>query len=697
MSTPVTKSTSKKGDSSQKVTVPSSSAGNTAASTSTGSATQPGSASATQKWYKTLGTFESRVPATRGVQHSANTTQIAVNVPVATAPTLASSTTEVSTKQHSTSKSNNNSTKQHSSSKSRSKSDSSKQTSSRGVSEVIPALTATAPVVAAVVPVVAAAVPVVAPKTRHSSKNKSSSKSKSKKHSRKDEKKTAPSKGEKSRNVELVANKGEKNTKGDKTKKDDRSRKREAINKCDVDSSCSSSSSSCSRSSRSSSCSSSSSSSSSSCSRSSSPSSCSSRSSKTSCSKSSKSSESCSSVSSSSCSDGDQSCTDCPNQGDLCRPLTLGDLFAVWQSKRAGDEARRTAKEILREVPCLPSCIGQKFWPEFDSNPVIGECPGEHQHKFCAVTQYCADDDGVKLEEFHFKIADLPHRGASCGGSTSAVVVPTPFIWPFGCCCVPAPLKICEEAKFTIYAFKRRHHHKRDSDCSSSDGDGVSRTKGDGEEDSSELSRLIKWCNHMEDSGSDIASGLLTAALASLESADSGGKLDKKTSSKVSAAISFLRGKQGGFAAKGDRVKASAPRYGAHDSCNRCRKPRDKCRCRVPAVPDCPINVYHCTGTWHCEVVDCCPKGCCSTVDYDAKKCGKCVRYWIEINSLSFTHEDGSELCEGYSFFTCDRFSHLIVDMSEQCLPFMSGCEDKEEPWDDGNCDCGQTQTGGPF
>jgi hypothetical protein len=71
--------------------------------------------------------------------------------------------------------------------------------------------------------------------------------------------------------------------------------------------------------------------------------------------------------------------------------------------------------------------------------------------------------------------------------------------------------------------------------------------------------------------------------------------------------------------------------------------------------------VFTVGGKWLCEQVE-----CCAPCDIGASG----VRYRIVFDESTLRHGDGGELCEGWQFFNSRRFSHFVIDMESQCLPF---------------------------
>jgi hypothetical protein len=256
---------------------------------------------------------------------------------------------------------------------------------------------------------------------------------------------------------------------------------------------------------------------------------------------------------------------------------------------------------------------------------VVGECDCNSDDTVCAFLDYHLDDcKGIKIRDFHFALDNLPCEG---------LVLPN--VYPLGCKCVPSPLAISEMAKFTVYAFKKPKRCDDDNGPNCDDAE-----------------KVVEWVSAVQANNTKVDQGLAEACLATLKAAQSGA--NQKLSKKISKSIDFLSKKQ----SSGD------------STCRRCNQSDDSCDCDVPVVPDCPFSVYCLTGKWRCELVDCCPSDHCSS--------GQCVRYYIEFNSDSFCHQDGSCLSEGLTFFSGARFCRLVFNMKRQFLPFdQLDCDDE--------------------
>ena len=102
--------------------------------------------------------------------------------------------------------------------------------------------------------------------------------------------------------------------------------------------------------------------------------------------------------------------------------------------------------------------------------------------------------------------------------------------------------------------------------------------------------------------------------------------------------------------------------------------PRKEKKCAFPAVAESPFAVFHVTGKWVCQVVDC--KSSCTPG-------AQSVKYRIVLDEVNLEHADGGKVCEGWKWFTPCRYKSYFWKMCPQKLPFYP-CELPAEP----GCGC---------
>jgi hypothetical protein len=379
----------------------------------------------------------------------------------------------------------------------------------------------------------------------------------------------------------------------------------------------------------------------------------------------------------------------------MCRPITIGDLYRLAISTNPDlESASQLAFTLLGALPCPPDCIGQLFWENFVPVPVVGgegvpsatcECGGLRDACGCVESAFTIEEGkGIILDEFHFAMS--PSDMAS--GSNVQ-------LYPFGYGPVPSSLKICELAHFKIYAFKnpvaviprcdfdcveepeetrceavdevfqrRRRRHSDSSSSSSDDDDNAvdfgrrSRrftAKGDGDcEGESDIRALAQWV--LANNGKRTNQGLRAAALATLQEAKCSLPQGELLTLVTTAVDILTNGTNGVLWCPAEQASSSCG--GTIAAGANILDPGD---CEVPEVPPSPVAVYTVGGKWLCEQVE-----CCAPCDVDASG----VRYRIVFDESTLRHGDGGELCEGWQFFNSPRFSHFVIDMESQCLPF---------------------------
>ena len=201
-----------------------------------------------------------------------------------------------------------------------------------------------------------------------------------------------------------------------------------------------------------------------------------------------------------------RSCTECNPEGSMCAPITISDIFRLFKSEHANDFTRHVARSILAGLKCPPSLVGREFWTDFDYTPTVFvpkpsetcHCGDKRKDCKCIVSDLTVCKDAVSLDTFNFH---YPSIEAKDGEVT---------LYPFGCGCVPSPLKICEEARFTIYAVKRT----LEKNC------GV--TKGD--DDDVNYDYIIQWAYDALKCGETLNEGvreLICCTLRSLKGKES--------------------------------------------------------------------------------------------------------------------------------------------------------------------------------
>ena len=352
-------------------------------------------------------------------------------------------------------------------------------------------------------------------------------------------------------------------------------------------------------------------------------------------------------------------CTRCNPKGDMCRNLTISDLYTIWRSDNVSDATKQVAKEFLSQIKCLPSLVGRHFWNAFQPVPTIAgidsytdicNCEKNSKDCKCINTLIECNDEHVYLKEFNFRMNDI------------YLVNDVIILWPFGNCVVPSPLKICKYATFTIRAYKRIS--RDDSEESNDEEDNckkitytakkVINIKRTGKHISKSFADFSKSFLRSENKCSFSAeeSKLISDALTILE--------EDNRSDNDSEVVAFGGSEQKNLTVKSDQDSASESSDSSIISRNEDKK-RD-------SRNENPFSTFYCKGVWKCETVTC--RSECAD--------SKCVKYYIVLQENSLKHYDGGKLTEGWSFFTNQLFTHYSFEMDPQVLALEQPLEKNE-------------------
>lgn len=376
--------------------------------------------------------------------------------------------------------------------------------------------------------------------------------------------------------------------------------------------------------------------------------------------------------------------TSCNPKGNLCRTLTIGDLYNIWQSNDLSDTTRLTAKEFLSQIKCLPPIIGKKFWPYFKLSPLIGigrnlidkcECGKFRNICECISSRFTTEDTSITLAEFKFKTENVRN------------VDNIMTVFPFGDKVVPSPLKISELAIFTIYACKRASDESSSSEDSSSDDDSNDHYFYDCNDKESTI-KLVEWIilQQLQDKiiKKEVCENLIKNLMSINLNDFSSGKQKLITKSINLLQVMFNNENTD----IQEKLKKKSKKVQGEDDekvIEELELQEEKEKEEEEEIPHNPgvvklnlstsevVNdIFHCKGIWKCETVTC--KNDCFE--------SQCVKYRIEIDEKTLRHEDGGELCEGWGFFTKYKFTHYIFEMKSQILPFHKQLEENL------NCNC---------
>lgn len=182
-----------------------------------------------------------------------------------------------------------------------------------------------------------------------------------------------------------------------------------------------------------------------------------------------------------------KTCTDCNPEGNMCRPITIRDIFKLFNDEKCDKHVRYFARKLLANIKCLPAEVGREFWKDFDYTPAVYSCPptetchcGKKRDECkCVSSNFKVECEGVRLEEFNFHYPSIESKDGEV------------TLYPFGCGCVPSPLKICERAKFTIFAVKRHLNNGCCSKCKNPETCTHQVSKGD--EKAVNYDYVIQW------------------------------------------------------------------------------------------------------------------------------------------------------------------------------------------------------------
>jgi hypothetical protein len=479
-----------------------------------------------------------------------------------------------------------------------------------------------------------------------------------------------------------------------------------------------------------------------------------------------------------------KTCTECNPVGNMCTPITIADIYRLYKNESTNDFTRHVARSILAGLKCPPSTVGCEFWPDFDYTPtVFAQKPSETCHCGdkrrdckCIVSDLTVCKDAVSLDTFNFH---YPYIESKEGEVT---------LYPFGSSCVPSPLRICEDARFTIYAVKRCLNRNFCCDkCKDPNlcSHGVS--KG-GEDDEINYNYIIQWAYDALKCGETLNDGvreLICCTLRSMKGRESclsetmfdkysfvhkeltrnskdyenapirGREVQRQTRSlpqECSRNVSpstqqavrppirkpdsecerpsiksrppirrpesecekprqqdYVRNASPSCSREVKRELSASPscsspeasceecgytqdncrccskchllkckchplqqRKVAQDKqCSKCKQSEKKCTCVFPVVPESPFAVFHVTGKWICDVVNC---------DSACVEGTKGTRYKIVLDESNLKHVDGGLVCEGWSWFNPSRYTSYFFKMCPQrldffpCPPVKEGC-----------------------
>lgn len=150
-------------------------------------------------------------------------------------------------------------------------------------------------------------------------------------------------------------------------------------------------------------------------------------------------------------------CTECNPVGNMCAPITIADIYRLYKKSETRKDKilHHFTRQLLASLQCPPSCVGREFWNDFEYYPTVWEtkpteschCGEKRKECKCIVSSLSVCEDAVSLDVFNFHYPSIESNNGEV------------TLYPFGAGCVPSPLKICDDARFTIYAVKR-HLHK---------------------------------------------------------------------------------------------------------------------------------------------------------------------------------------------------------------------------------------------